>query len=36
VFSQTFVLMRDPDTGGVEPGKLGKYIIKADTLRFVG
>jgi len=36
VFSQTFVLMRDPDTGVVEPGKLGKYIIKADTLRFVG
>jgi NTF2-related export protein 1/2 len=36
VFSQTFVLMRDPDTAGLEPGKLGKYIIKADTLRFVG
>jgi len=36
VFSQTFVLMRDPDTAGAEPGKLGKYIIKADTLRFVG
>lgn len=36
VFSQTFVLMRDPDTAGGEPGKLGKYIIKADTLRFVG
>lgn len=36
VFAQTFVLMRDPDTGGAEAGKLGKYIIKADTLRFVG
>jgi NTF2-related export protein 1/2 len=36
VFAQTFVLTRDQDKTGTEEGKLGKYVIKADTIRFVG
>ncbi|KZS93191.1 NTF2-like protein [Sistotremastrum niveocremeum HHB9708] len=36
VFSQTFVLVPDPDAPAVEPGKLGKYVVSADSFRFVG
>lgn len=35
VFGQTFVLTRDKTAESGE-GKLGKYVIKADTMRFVG
>lgn len=36
VFSQTFMLVPDPDATKTAAGEVAKYYITADTYRFVG
>jgi NTF2-related export protein 1/2 len=36
VFSQTFMLVADPEASTTAVGEVAKYYISADALRFVG
>ncbi|KAH9486306.1 Nuclear transport factor 2 [Psilocybe cubensis] len=36
VFSQTFILVPDPNAPPTKPGEVAKYYVSADALRFVG